>query len=217
METEVIMERAFLDGTVRQKSKTEFICANDIVQAGNKYRVNNGMSLFHLSRWMDYDATKEFITALEEKYGTVKAATRGRKGITWVHPYLAIDLALAISPELKIEVYSWLFDNLLKYRNDSGDSYKKLCGSVWNAIPNKSEMKTSMNVIAASIRLECGVTDWQKATVEQLALRDKMHENISLLCDVIRDIDKAVEYGIKNAKDNFKRAIKTAIENKENT
>jgi hypothetical protein len=32
---------------------------------------------------------------------------------------------------LKIEVYSWLFDKLIKYRNNSGDSYKKMAGALF--------------------------------------------------------------------------------------
>ena len=30
--------------------------------------------------------------------------------------FLFLDLALAINPKLKVEVYEWLFDKLLEYR-----------------------------------------------------------------------------------------------------
>ena len=53
----------------------------------------------------------------------------GRGQHLWVHPLLFIDMALWLNPKLKLEVYEWLFDKLLMYRNDSGDSFKRMCGA----------------------------------------------------------------------------------------
>lgn len=39
------------------------------------------------------------------------------------------------------------------------------------------------------IKEECGITtDWQHATEEQLLYRDKIHEYISLMCDILNGI-----------------------------
>jgi len=47
------------------------------------------------------------------------------------------------------------------------------------------------------IKSACGVNDWQEATEKQLDLRNKIHSNISLLADILTDVDKAVEIGIE--------------------
>lgn len=201
MQTEVIMKREIWGSEVSQKSKSEFFSATDLVRAGNKYRIANGKSLFDLSDWLANKRTKEFISSLEKKYGTVKISGNGRGNHTWVHPFLFIDIALAISPELKIEVYGWLYDHLLKYRNESGDSYKKMCGSIATVVKNSRELPDVLSKIAKRIQFECCVTDWQNANELQLKLRDRIQENISLLTDILRDINQAVTFGIKKAKE----------------
>lgn len=200
METEVIMKRELFGSEISQKSKSEFFSATDLVKAGNKWRIMNGLEMFRLNSWLDTKSTREFISELERHYGVVKINSKGKNHHTWVHPFLFIDMALAISPTLKIQVYSWLMDALLKYRNDSGDSYKMMAGSIFVAITNKSHFIEKVKQIAHKIRVECGVEDWQRATEEQLKLRDRIHENVSLLTDVLRDIDRAVDIGITKAK-----------------
>ena len=155
------------------------------------------MEPFNLSKWFQQKKTKEFITELEASFGEVKKSGRGRGHHTWVHPYLFIDIALAISPKLKIEAYSWLYDHLLKYRNDSGDSYKRMCGSLWARASNKKNFQDDIKKIAKLIRVECGgVKDWQHATDEQLRRRDKYHDNIALLAEVLNSNSEAVRLGI---------------------
>lgn len=201
MKTEVIMERELFGEEISQKSKNEFFSATDLVKAGNKYRALNHMSLFNFQGWVNSKQTKEFIEALESKFGTVYIAGKGRGVHTWVHPYLFIDLALAIDPKLKIEVYGWLYDYLIRYRNDSGDSYKKMAGYLYENMPNKRDFQTNMVKLAQIIQNEVGCNDWQKATQMQLEHRDKIHEYITLLCGVFNKNNKeAIRQGLVMAK-----------------
>jgi len=203
MKAEVIMKREIFGGEISQASKSEFFSATDLVRAGNKWRINNGLQPFDMSAWFLQSGTKEFIKALENKFGEVKTAGRGRGNHTWVHPFLFIDMALAISPELKIEVYGWLYDHLLKYRNDSGDSYKKMSGALFEALGNKSTFPAFITNTALVIKNEVLKSgDWEHATEEQLELRDKIHSNIALLADVLPPQD-AVRVGIKKALDGY--------------
>lgn len=200
METQVIMKRELFGCKISQQSKTGYFSANELITAGNKYRITNNMPMIKLQDWLNKPTTKEFINELESQLKvSVKSATRGRNANTWLHPYLFIDLALVISPKLKIEVYSWLYDELLKYRNDSGDSYKKMCGALYDGCKNKSIFHKGITTTAKLIKDACDVKDWQSATESQLKLRDRMHENISLLCDVLRNNDQAIKLGIKKA------------------
>ena len=137
MKTNVIMKRELFGSVVSQNTKNNYFSATDLVKAGNKWRAINGLDLFNLKSWLYNKTTKEFIANLEYKYGKVKINSRGKGSHTWVHPLLFIDIALAISPKLKIEVYEWLFDELIKYRDESGDSYKQMCGYLYANSINK--------------------------------------------------------------------------------
>lgn len=196
METEVIMKRKLFGNPISQKSKSEFFSATDLVLAGNKWRAKKGLSLFNLSEFFRRKGTIEFMSSLEEKYGKIKISGRGKGKHTWVHPLLFIDIALSISPKLKIETYEWLFDQLIKNRNDSGDSYKKMCGALYLNQKNKSEFSTYISDVALLIKEKCKVADWETATQEQLGLRNDLHKEISLLTNVLRDNAKAVHLAL---------------------
>ena len=201
METQVIMRRELFGCEVSQQSKSQFFSATDLVAAGNRWRISNGQGLFNMSEWFRSKGTIEFITELESHFGKVKIASRGKGSQTWVHPLLFIDMALAISPKLKIEVYTWLYDYLLQFRNNSGDSYKRMCGAIYLKISNQSKFKEYIIKTALKIQNACQITDWQKATQSQLQLRDTIHNNIALLSDVLSDIDQAVRISIQKAMD----------------
>lgn len=191
------MKRAFFEDYISQKSKSEFFSITDLVRIGNKWRIANQLPDFNITTYFNSKATQEFVTALENKYNTqCVIKSRGKGTHTWAHPLVFIDIALAINPKLKIEVYEWLFDNLLKYRNDSGVSYKKMCGALYQKYDRKSDFHKYIDKVARQIKVACSVDDWNTATQEQLDKRDKIHDNISLLCDVLNDTEQAVRLAI---------------------
>lgn len=202
MKTEVEMRRVLFDSEIRQKSKSEFFCATDLVRAGNKWRLENGMQPFDFNKWKNSSQTKDFIQELTSQFGCVIISGKGRGNYTWVHPFLFIDLALAINPKLKVEVYSWLYDCLLKYRNDSGDSYKRMCGALFDNTTKKSRFSEAMKMLGVMIKKEVGVEDWQTARQEQLEYRDKIHEYIALMCGVFHNNNnEAVRIGMLKARE----------------
>ena len=194
------MKRELFGQEISQKSKSEFFSATDLVKAGNKYRVVNDLPIFSLKGFMETKSTKEFIKMLEGKYGKVKINANARNKHTWVHPFLFIDIALAISPTLKIETYEWIYDSLIKYRNTSGDSYKKMAGAIFLNMSNKSQYREKLKEIARRVKLECNVSDWQTANEDQLKLRENIQNNISLISDIVNDIDQVVDVAIKKAR-----------------
>jgi hypothetical protein len=64
-------------------------------------------------------------------------------------------------------------DELLKYRNDSGDSYKKMCGALYERTTDKMRFHKHISELAIKIKTEIGVEDWNKATEKQLKTRDR--------------------------------------------
>lgn len=198
MKTEVVMKRELFGCQICQKSQSEMFSATDLVAAGNKWRVANNLPFFNMAAFLQNKGTQEFIKMLENKYGVVKINSRGKNGHTWVHPLLFIDIALAISPVLKIEVYEWLFDHLLRYRNESGDSYKKMSGALYQSWKNKTTFPKYIQDVAENIKHACGVKDWQEANESILKKRDKIHEAIALLCDIL-PTEEAVRIAIEKA------------------
>ena len=193
MKTEVIMKRNLFGIEISQKSKSEFFSATDLVKAGNVWRRFNGMSDFNLTVFMNSKQTKEFLQELERSEGfACYLKANGRRNHTWVHPLLFIDMALAISPQLKVEMYKWLFDHLIKNRNLSGDSYKKMSGRLHFRCNNKRDFPRYIATVAKSIKLKCKVDNWENATDEQLSKRNSIHYDIALLSDALNNNDEAV-------------------------
>jgi len=195
MKTEVVMQRELFGKSIAQKSKTEFFSATDLFRAGNAWRITNGLPPIDMSQWLQQKGNKEFLDMLKIQFGNVLISGRGRGNHTWVHPYLFIDMALALSPKLKIEVYSWLYDHLLRYRNDSGDSYKRMAGALFQSYSRKSDFTHYIMKVADNIKNSLSVKDWNEASENQLKVRDRIHENIALLADIL-PTDEAVRIGI---------------------
>jgi hypothetical protein len=197
MITEVMMQRELFGGTISQSSKNGFFSATNLVRLGNKWRLLNDLPVFDFNSWLSNKSTKEFIETLKNKYGEIKINSKGKNSHTMVHPLLFIDIALAISPQLKIEVYEWLYDNLILFRNDSGDSYKEMCNALYGLYSNKREFPFYISKVADRIKQQLSVEDWQTANEEQLKTRDKIHNAIKLLCNVLRNPDEAVRLGLQ--------------------
>lgn len=208
MVTKQIMKRTLWGGEIKQDSQNCYFSANDLVLLGNKWRAEHGLSTFNLQQYFQRKDVKDFITFLEGSENCKAIiASRGRNAISWVHPYLFIEIALAISPELKVQTYKWLYDELVKYRNASGDSFKKMCGAIQIRIANQKDLVSEIKSVCFRIRKECGVNEnmndkeaWNKATEKQLELRDKIHEYIALFSDIIQG-ENLYDIAIKKAKE----------------
>jgi len=197
MKTRVVIKRPFMGSEVSQQSDTRLFSATELVKIGNQKRKELGLSPFNLSQFIKTKATREFIEELQKLNGIVIDVAKGRYAGTWVHPLLFIDVALAIQPKFKIEVYTWVYDELVKYRNDSGDSYRKMCGSLYDNSPDKARFHKFIPKVATFIKTELKVDDWNTASEAQLKIRDKIHENISFLVGLLKDNKQAVGLGVR--------------------
>lgn len=208
MKTSVTMKRELIGVPIRQDSKSGMLNANDLHSAGNLLRKNKGLPEKQLQSYFTLDSTSELISELMISEGLaeecVKKAKRGKDGGTWVHPILFIDMAMWYSPELKIKVIKWAIDGLLLRRNESGESFKAAMSALTESFPQYFEKPISYAKVANAISAACGVgTDedkWQRATEQQLQLRDKIQEHIVLLADVCSSAPDCVNKSIEKAK-----------------
>jgi len=209
MKTEKLMVRPLMGIEVLQSTNTEMIKVSDFLKEVNTLRVKKGLSEKNLSSYFDNLHTREYLDALalyeDIPVDELRIVKRGKYGGTYVHPLLFIDIALWVDPKLKVEVYSWLSDNLLNLRNSGGDSFKTYNTALNKSYPEEVNKNTYMNV-ATYIQKACGVCGtkdkWERATKEQLELRDEIHTNISVLAGVIPKLVDCVRLAVKKAKDD---------------
>lgn len=149
MKTEVIMNRDIelrdLHGIfVRQSSKTTFFNANDLLTLYEKA----GGPQKRLESYMELRSTKEYMNAIiqdlqndvksgELEYGIIQSK-KGKYGGTWMHPYLFVDFVMWLSPEFKLTCVKWIYDNLIQFRNSSGDSFKEVNQALFLRDPKKA-------------------------------------------------------------------------------
>lgn len=205
MKTEVIMVRKMLGMDIRQKHKSGFFSVSDIERVGNAHRINVGKQIQKATDYFRSPKAKEFIQELEKEFGQVQSGGRGRGIEKWVHPFLFIDLALWYSPELKVKVYQWIYDNLTVFRDNSGESFKRMTRALIDNCGLKGNVSIVIPQIAQKIYLAVGVSGvnkWETATEDQLKNRDKIQQAITTASYFTKDCNKAVEVGIRSALDN---------------
>jgi len=166
---------------VRQQHIGGFFCVNDLTAIANKHRKALGLPV---ARWDVYKKsakTKEFFDSLmrEEQLVDIINATRGRGSLTWVHPLVFFDYAMWLSPDFKIAVYKWLYDNLTVFRDSSGESYKEMNRVLFETQGfNPSQGAIAISSLARAIKRDLDVSDWNKADSNQLKARDSIHRNM---------------------------------------
>lgn len=192
MKTEVIMQREIMGITIRQKHKTGFFSVSDVERFGNAHRMQKGLQIQKATDYFRRPATKEFIEQLKEEYGIVQTGGKGRGKEKWVHPFIFIDLALWYSPELKVKVYQWIYDNLTVFRDNSGESFKKMTSAILENCDLKLSATVVIPKVARFIYNIVGVTGkdkWETATEEQLKLRDEIQTAITTATYFTSDIE----------------------------
>lgn len=212
---QVLTSRELMGIVVRQRTKDEFFNIMDLLRVGNLYRLSKKLGTTNLKAYENTKNTQEFLTSLRERTkGEVWIkGKRGRKkkddqdaGV-WVHPLVMIDFALWLNPSLKIETYNWIMDFLVKYRCSSSDSYRRMCGALFEYSTDRVNFHRNIKTLAITIKRECGLGDkeeWNDASETQLKKRDRIQDNIAGLCGVLKDTKKAIELGILQAREQIK-------------
>jgi hypothetical protein len=137
MKTNQVMTRPMGNFHVEQRTKDGMFNATDLL---NQWNSHSGQQK-QMSHYFENNATEEFVNALmsEENFkerNSVYLKSRGKSGGTWMHPIMFIDFAMWLNPAFKVKVIKFVYDQMLKYRNDAGDAYKELSAAINSVVPN---------------------------------------------------------------------------------
>lgn len=151
MKTNQILTRKMGAFEVNQRTIDGFFNATALLNQWNK---NSGMQK-QIAHYVENSTTKEFINALlsEENLkerNSVLILTRGKNGGSWMHPLLFIDFAMWLNPSFKVKVLKFVYDELIRYRNDAGDAYKEMAASI-ATIVERPFMQTAIRDIAKAL------------------------------------------------------------------
>ncbi len=137
MKTNQIMTRPMGNFHVEQRTKDGMFNATDLL---NQWNSSSGQQK-QISHYFENSSTEEFINALmsEENFkerNSVYLKSRGKySGGTWMHPIMFIDFAMWLNPAFKVKVIKFVYDQMIKYRNEAGDAYKELSSAVSTIVP----------------------------------------------------------------------------------
>lgn len=179
MKTRVIMNP--IDNPLRfQRSDDGYFDATSLLNYYNEVALDKKK----LEDFKKLKSTKELAEYLAaNEYLTKKPLVASLKG-TWMHPYLFIDFAMWLSVEFKVQVLGWVYDGLIKTRNQAGDYYKEMCEALMNQ-RNVLQKETSFFHYIQEARMIkdlCGISERNQMSEDQLALLNILQKaNIKMI------------------------------------
>lgn len=165
MKTNQNLIRKMGDFNVIQRTQDGMFDATSLLSLWNK---TSGQKKV-IGHYFENSATQEFINALIEDElkhrksdnsslsskntntrDSVYLKTRGIKGGTWMSPLLFIDFAMWLNPSFKVQVLRFVYDELIKYRNEAGDAYREMAGEIKKIVPAK-ELPVAISKVAKAL------------------------------------------------------------------
>lgn len=150
MKTNQEMVRYIDNFSVIQRTSDGYFDGGELLRRWNNVDENPRR---RMSEFIDSPKTKEFLKALSvdeshrlktdigENQLLIKTKGRNTKdGKTpdkvWMNPLLFIKFAMWINPTFEVKVLRFVYDVMIRYRNDAGDAYKELSSAVMKIVPS---------------------------------------------------------------------------------
>lgn len=203
MKTNQVLVRQMGNYAVKQRTSDSMFNATELLKQWNEA---NGMKK-EIGDYFDNKASKEFIQVIIERENLNKGNSpylkiRGRQnGGTWMHPLLFIDFAMWINPEFKYDVLKFVYDELIKYRNDAGDAYRDMSKAV-SKIVDKSITAVAIPEIARAVNYV--IFNKHETQIRNTADEAKMKE----LFELEKDICKLIDFGFIANLDELKAYLR---------
>lgn len=153
------MVRKIENFSVTQRTNDGFFDGSELLRQWNAV---DGNAKRQMSKFLEMDTTKEFLEALvidenERKSHKAKMLHGDNQQVTevdlikhvkgrmskngrtpdkvWMNPILFIKFAMWINPTFEVKVIRFVYDEMIKYRNDAGDAYRELSSAIGKIVP----------------------------------------------------------------------------------
>lgn len=203
MKTSQVLTRRMGDFEVLQRTSDGYFDANALLAQWNK----SGKNERKLSLFMELKQTSEFMDALRDELslsnknylpdtqlvikGKVSTDKKGNKtpAKVWMHPYLFIKFAMWINPRFEVKVIKFVYDQLIEYRNEAGDSYRTMTSAL-SKIVDRTFLIDAIRDIAKAI-------NYVIFNNHEPLLRNRQADEKCMkeLCELQKDITKLVDFG----------------------
>lgn len=198
MRTNQNLVRKMGEFDVMQRTKDGMFNATALLKQWNK---SSGMKK-ELKKFFENKATQEFLQVIESKeipnrQNSAYLTTRGQNGGTWMHPFLFIDFAMWLNAEFKYEVIKFVYDQLIQYRNDAGNTYKSMATAICKITPKGEQAKAIQDISKANNHIVYGTHEKE--------IRNKQAEEskVKELTELQTDITKLINDGFISSYDSL--------------
>lgn len=167
MKTNQEMVRYIDSFSVVQRTSDGYFDGTELLRQWNNVEGNPRRQM---SKFLESDNTSEFLKALAEDEShrakmligenqlLIKVKGRNTKGgktldKVWMNPLLFIKFAMWINPTFEVKVLRFVYDEMIKFRNLSGDAYPTMCKAVKSILPEDifrekiQDLARSLNII----------------------------------------------------------------------
>lgn len=166
MKTNQTLTRQMGDFSVYQRTGDGMFNATTLLKQWN---ASSGQKKV-IAHYFENDATMEFINTILSKefsdsrksdvvnnQSIKKVFVKQRGGIggggsTWMHPLLFIDFAMWINPSFKYDVIKFVYDQLIQFRIEAGDTYLEMAHQIAR-ISQKQDIPSNIPNIARAINI----------------------------------------------------------------
>jgi hypothetical protein len=207
MKTNQELTRKMGDFSLMQRTKDGMFNATDLLKQWN---ASSGQQK-QINHYFENDSTKEFIKALfddevkERKsvkinISDIYTKKRGITGGTWMSPLLFIDFAMWLNPAFKVKVLRFVYDELIKFRNEAGDSYREMAASIQKIVPKKEITYSVSHVAKAINHIVYGVHEpkIRNKQADEVKMKELagLENDIAMLINrgFIKSFDKLIEH-----------------------
>lgn len=235
------MVRRIENFAVTQRTSDGFFDGSELLRQWNAV---GGNSKREMKKFLDSPSTQEFLTALaidenerkspiaKMQHGDNQQVTKNdliimvkgrntKSGRTpdkvWMNPLLFIKFAMWINPTFEVKVLRFVYDEMIKYRNEAGDAYREMSSAVGKIVPADFMPKAMQKVAEALNWIVFG--NHEKMARNKYGDEDKQRELYQLekkIADLINDgfiksYDNLINYLRKKYQENqYPKVFRTA-------
>lgn len=209
MKTNQNLVRKMGEFDVMQRTSDGYFDANALLSAWNKSPLKTSKRRQQMSEFIDAPSTNEFMQAIMAEMQSadyqherksvqgdnqVVKEVKGRmtksgrtKDQVWMHPYLFIDFAMWINPTFKVKVIKFVYDQLIQYRNDAGNTYKSMATAICKITPKGEQARAIQDISIANNHIIYGTHE--KEIRNKQAEESKVKELAELQTDITKLIN----------------------------